>query len=140
MKLVYTILAEAAEATQNGRLFLLGGEINTIWAPAFPAIHNRLAMVVKFDLEPEDERETPHTIRVDISGLDNPIRMKGADLAFNTPSTEPDASGLPRRALLVLNFPPLLFPMPGKYTLQVIVDGNQVTEVPIQVQEGTVPQ
>ena len=140
MKLVYTILADAAEAMPSGKLFVLGGEIDTIFVPAFPAIHNRLALVVKFDLEPEDEREASHTIRVDVSGLDNAMLMKGADLTFTTPSTEPAVPDQPRRALLVLNFPPLLFPIPGKYTLQVVLDGNLVTEVPVRAQLGAAPQ
>jgi hypothetical protein len=139
MKLVYTILADAAEVTSNGKLSLLGGEIDTVKVPAFPALHNRLALVVKFDLEPEDERDAPHTVRVDFSGLDNAMLMKGADVSFTTPRIEPGTPEQPRRALLALTLPPLLFPLPGPYILRLIVDDTLVTEIPIRAQQGDIP-
>ncbi len=130
MRLGYAILADAAEISPNGKLFIMGGEISTLALPQFPMLYARLSLVVKFHLELDDYGRD-HTFRVDLVEPDEKRSVVGEPLPFNVQQGEDP----PPTALVGGNLPPLLFRTPGKYELQVFTDDQFVASLPLLVQE-----
>jgi hypothetical protein len=133
MELIYVIPADAAETSANGKFSLLGGGIETIFAPIFPVIHPRLALVVKLRaLSPEVEQD--HTFRVDIIGPNDFHVTPEARVEFRTGAlpSEPDR---PITFTLVMNMSSLVFPEPGMYLGHLYVDSQEVGTFPLGVQK-----
>ncbi len=65
MRLSYAFLANAAEFTPaDGRMWVLGGDFDTLAASAFPVTHPVMTLVVKISAQPaECHRE--HRLRIE---------------------------------------------------------------------------
>jgi hypothetical protein len=133
MELIYVILADAAEVASSGKFSLLGGGIETIYAPAFPTVQPALALVVRLrDLSPEAEQE--HTLRVEITGP-NAFHAELGDVAkFKLLSLNSTTDGT-IAINLVINLQMLIFPEPGTYLFHLFVDSQEVGTISLAAQK-----
>jgi hypothetical protein len=126
MELSYIILADAAETTSNGKFSLLGGGVETIFAPAFPTLQPGLAMVAKL-LVSTSEAEQEHEFHIEITGPNGyhaplgDVRFKSIPVRGASESTAIN---------LIINMQVLLFPEPGSYTLHFSVDNQGIGTAP----------
>lgn len=133
MELIYVILADAAEATSNGKFSILGGGIENIYAAAFPTVQPGLAMVIK--LRPAaSEVELEHEFRVEITGPNEYHAARGDVVPFKIVSA-PGTSDVATAINLVINMQILLFPEPGYYVFHFFVDSQEVGIFPLHVQK-----
>jgi hypothetical protein len=131
MKLNYVILADAAETASNGKFSLLGGGVETIFAPAFPTIRSGLAMVAKL-LASASETEQEHDFHIEITGP-NEFHAPLGDVRFTViPRSGASDEGTPIN--LIINMQILLFPEPGPYMLHFSVDNQGIGTVPLTAQ------
>ncbi len=135
MQLEYAFLADSAQVSSDGKLFVLGGGIDRIYSQQFPATHPYMSLVVKIQLHPaECERE--HGLEVELWDPDgNPIGGKVAG-KFSAPR---QPLGRPSFVQLVMNVLNAEFRGAGDYAFQVVVDGQLLKTLPLtleQVQEG----
>ena len=103
MRLVYAFPADAAQFTEDGKLWILGGDFDAIRVREFPFKQPALALVVKIALLP-DECEQDHRIRVLLIG---PERQELADVSTTTAPPRradfPEAdAGSPKRPFFVV--------------------------------------
>lgn len=131
MKLSYVILADAAESTSNGKFSLLGGGIETIFAPAFPTVQPGLAMVAKL-LASASEIEQEHVFHIEITGP-NDYHAPLGDLKFTVVPLRGESESA--MINLIINMQVLLFPEPGAYTLHFSVDDQEVGSAPLTAQQ-----
>ncbi len=130
MELSYVILADAAESTSNGKFSLLGGGVETIFAPAFPTVQPGLAIVAKL-LALASETEQEHEFHIEITGH-NGYHAPLGDLRFRV-VRGPEASES-TAINLIINMQILVFPEPGPYTLHFSVDHQEIGTAPLTAQ------
>lgn len=133
MELIYVIPADAAEVGPSGKFSLLGGGIENIFAPTFPAIHPGLALVVRLRAR-SSEVEQDHKFRVDIIGPNDFNVTPGASIEFK-PMTVPGEPDRPVTFTLVMNMTPIVLPEPGTYLGRLYVDSQEVGTFPLDVQK-----
>jgi len=135
MNVEYALLADAAQTSLDGKLYVLGGGIDRIFAEKFPATHPYLSLVLKMELHPaECERE--HELEVELWNPDgNPV---GGKLS-GTFSADRQAGGRPSFVQLVLNLQSATFEVPGDYAFQIVVDKQLVKSLRLTL-EQTLPQ
>ncbi|TVR66032.1 MAG: hypothetical protein EA422_02890 [Gemmatimonadales bacterium] len=130
MKIDIALLADAATVDASGKLNVLGS-FHRLRGPDFPLRHGRVALVLRFALDPGDQG------RLDVS-----IRMAGPDdqtiLQLNGqvdagPGDPDDRIRIPQ----VLNLDGVVFPTPGLYRFVVEVGGEEVQAVPLLVEQSS---
>jgi hypothetical protein len=128
MQLEYAFLADAAQASE-GKLFVLGGGIDRIFAQSFPAIHSHMTLVLKIELHPaECGRE--HNLEVELWDPDGtPI---GGKLS-GTFSAERPNDGSSAFVQVVLDLFNQAFPQPGNYGFQILADGQLLKSMSLRL-------
>ncbi len=127
MRLSYAFLANAAEFTPaDGRVWVLGGDFDTLAATAFPATHPVMTLVVKISAEPtECHRE--HRLRIELIDSDG-TQIQQIQAQF-TPEVRPQ---YPHRSVgigVAMNFQGITFPRPSNYSFHILVDDLELGTV-----------
>jgi hypothetical protein len=136
MKLVYSILADAAEVSAGNKLYLLGGDLDAIVAESVPVLHTKLALAIKLQAEISDIGHE-HSIRIDVNGPSG-FELVGVDIVLPKPA-EPDAvTGKLGVYMFAVNFPPIVFPAFGEYKVNLVLDDAVLSSHPLTVVEGIV--
>lgn len=135
MDVEYAFLADAAQTSSDGKLYVLGGGIDRIFAKEFPAAHPAISLVLKIRLHPtECERE--HALEVELSDPDG--KPVGVKLSAKFEAKR-QAHGRPAFVQLVLNVLGARFEHPGDYAFQVIIDGQHYKSVSLYLEEPAGP-
>ncbi|HEY7418965.1 MAG TPA: hypothetical protein VH593_27535, partial [Ktedonobacteraceae bacterium] len=100
MKLIYAILADAAEVGPNGKAYLMGGEFENIFVPSFPSLHTPLALLMRFDGEPA-EFNSLHRLEVRVVDPDKVMRAPMLVMEF-VPHLSEDRPGPKERTARLL--------------------------------------
>ncbi len=130
MQLAYAFTANAAEVTPDNKLWVLGGDFDTITASQFPAVHLAMALVVKL-LVPAMECNLAHELRVDLIDSDGHA-VQPVAVTFNAqPNSE--RPGRDVAVSMVLNFQRLEFQRPGDYAFAISVDGHGLGSIPLNL-------
>lgn len=135
MEVEFAFLADAAEATPNQKLYVLGGGIEKIYAPSFPATHPSISLVVKLRLHPI-ECDRVHHLEIELWGP-NAQRLGPTVSGDVMAQRDADDPARPRSVPLVLNILSLHIPEPGEYIFQIVLNGQHMKSVPLIVHELT---
>ena len=133
MELIYVIAADAAQASPDGKFSLLGGGIENVYTPSFPAIQPGLALVVRLRAQASEAKE-PHNFRVDIAGPNDFNATAGGIAGFRSIDSQ-DVPDHPVTLNLIMNMPILVFPEPGTYDFHLYVDTQEVGNFLLNVQK-----
>lgn len=127
MKVDLCTLADAANATEGGKLNLLG-VFDRLQVRSFPAVHKQMALVLRLRVEYADAREE-HAIRL---ALENPDGRKLVNLEGSTRvgEVEPGAFSHTNQ---IFNLRDLRFQEEGVYRFRVWLDGELAAEHPLAV-------
>lgn len=130
MQIEYAFLADAAQVSSDGKLFVLGGGIDRIFATSFPATHPLMTLVIKLQLHPS-ECEREHGLQVELWDSDGqPI---GPRVSGNFSANRQERGRL-SYVQTVLNLHNVQFSVGGDYAFQVVVDGQHLKTVPLYVE------
>jgi hypothetical protein len=135
MKLAYAMLADAAEIGSSGKLSMVGGDFDSIPAPGFPVLHPRMTIVIKLLLRPE-ELERDHQLRVEIlapTGLN--IAPSETQPITTSQALRPNSPKDDAKYYLVVTLPIIMFPMPGRYEVRMLVDDVLLGTLPLDLIE-----
>lgn len=134
MKLVFAMLADSATTSQDGKVSIQGGGINTVSAPTFPAIHPTLALVVKLDGDGSDRPETATTLVVEGRTPQGDLLFQGTSAPIQwRPS---DSQGRPANYTFVITVPMLVLPTEGRYTFRVLLGNQELISLPLYAELG----
>ncbi|HTG01803.1 MAG TPA: hypothetical protein VK654_14575 [Nitrospirota bacterium] len=120
----YTLLCDDVREEVGGK-FSLMGLFETIFAPAFPAIHNRFAIVNEWAGGRGD-----FTVRIRLLAPDRTTVLSESEsrlALFNETQRHRDIS---------LRFN-TAFNIPGTYWVEILLDGEQAAIIPLRVQKVT---
>jgi hypothetical protein len=131
MEVDFAFLADSAQAV-NGKLYVIGGAIDTIWGRQPPLIHPHLAFVLRliFDVA---EIGRKHKLEIQIMDEDGAITFAvGADLEI--PAKSPNLpKGWRQGVATVLNFKDLKFLRFGNYSFNILVNNSSLKNIPLRV-------
>ncbi|SEI95086.1 DUF6941 family protein [Demequina mangrovi] len=145
---VDAFLADSAEVVQN-KIYALGAGWNIIFVNGFPAVHRRLAVGAivhvpftatnqthQFELKllTEDGVEYPIGIRPDAEGKPAPVRAMGGEFTVGRPAHLVD--GDEQVASFAFTIDGLRFDKPRLFSWVISVDGEEMTRLPMRVQQA----
>ena len=131
MEVDFAFLSDVAHVADN-KLYVLGGAFDTIWARTAPAVHSRLAFVMRLLLSPA-ELDRKHALEISVVDADGKAvggRFKGE---INVQRNSRIPSGLRQGILVTLDFQNLKFEKFGEYTFDVLVNNSSVKTVDLRV-------
>ena len=131
MEIEFTFLADAAQASTDGKLHVLGAGIDRLLAGQFPAVHPAITLVLKLRLHAA-ECDRPHNLEVELWDPDGSAVGVKVEAQF---SAARPLAGRPAFTQLVLNMFQLQFERPGDYAFQVLVDGQHFRSVPLLLEQ-----
>lgn len=119
MDAVFAVVADGANQTRDGKLNIFG-IFDRVAAPAFPAQHSSMALVVKIRATPAERGET---LRLTIRLLDEDGKKL---VELNGQSVVPDEPNiLTPSATAILDVRGLPIPHPGTYAFCILVNGEE---------------
>jgi len=131
MEVDFAFLADSAEAV-NGKLYVMGGAIDTIWGRQVPLIHPHLAFVLRliFDVA---EIGRKHKLEIQIMDEDGAVIANlGGDIEI--PAKNPNfPKGWRQSFSTVLNFQNLKFLKFGNYSFNILVNNSSLKNVPLRI-------
>jgi hypothetical protein len=132
MRVTAALLADAAQVV-GGKLFMLGGAIDTLTTRDFPATRRTLSLVLVLEVGPGDRNRDLEVVTTlyDEDGKEMGVHSKGT-FRVGAPSTLP--AGATSLVPLVMVFGNLQFPEPGGYVFIMEHDGQELARVPLRVQ------
>jgi hypothetical protein len=125
---IEALLCDAAKA-RDGLLFVIGGGINRVARPQYPAPLNcDLALMITMHPAEMTER---HRLRVMVQGEDGlRIAEVEAEFGFGVEGAPPPIQKV--SSPLILGLAALPLPAPGHYSLEVLFDGQLVRSLPVE--------
>jgi len=135
MEVEYAFLADGAQTSSDGKLYVLGGGIDKIFAKTFPAVHPFMSLVLKTKLHPS-ECEREHTLELELWDPDGNSIGGKVSAKF---SADRQPGGRPAFMQLVLNIVQVRFERPGDYAFQILIDGQHYKSVSFYLEETAGP-
>jgi len=131
MRLGYAFCASAAEFTPDGKLWVLGGDFDTITAPGFPVVHPAMTLVIKLRVE-ITECDHQHGLRILLLDSDGAIVQGPMEVSF-TAQRRPEAPHRPVGVGLAINFQSMVFAREGDFAFHILVDNLGLGTVQVYV-------
>jgi hypothetical protein len=124
MELRYALIADFANATQEGKLNVMG-IFDRLFAVTFPAVHRQLFLVTSIETDPEDDGQSREILiqminddGVVLTELKGQVNFAVGKQIFNQ----------------VHIFQDLRFENPGSYQFNVFFDGRMVKTLDLELQ------
>ena len=111
----------------NQKLCILG-TFDTICAASLPVVHPQCALAMRICFRPEDEGEHKFTIRIIDADGKSVIPTLEPTISIHLPD---DGYFLTRN--LILNLHRLQFKETGQFCIDITVDGEMLTRIPLRV-------
>jgi hypothetical protein len=137
MKIAYALLANSAEFSADGKLYMLGGDIDTLYAPSLPVTQPALTLALKL-LAPSVECDVEHRLRVDLAGPEGGLIEPGMDLTF-IPRAKLGDESRDVGVGFALVFQRLVFTQFGEHTFRVMIDGQEARSLPLSIAQKALP-
>lgn len=128
MKLKFAMLADSAVALPDGKLSIQGGDLDSVFATNFPALHPQLALVVTLVAEPSDRGKE---LSLSIEGRTPHDEPWFPAISAPIPWREPDTLGRPAKYTFVVSIPMLVLLSAGTYTIRLVVDNDELIALPL---------
>ncbi len=130
MEVDFAFLADAAEAV-NGKIYVVGGAFDTIWASNVPVVYPQLSLVMRLMFTPA-EVGRKHKIEINLMEEDGKrITSVGGDLEIGQNPEVP--KGWRQGFLTSLNFANLKFEKLGDYGFEIVVNNSSLKSVPLRI-------
>lgn len=130
MEVDFAFLADAAEAV-NGKIYVVGGAFDTIWASNVPVVYPRLSLVMRLMFTPA-EVGRKHKIEINLMEEDGKrMTSVGGDLEIGQNPEVP--KGWRQGFLTSLNFANLKFEKLGDYGFEIVVNNSSLKSVPLRI-------
>lgn len=126
------ILADAATATPDGKLFIHGGGITRITAATLPWVQPQIALVARFLMEDADFEQS-HELQLSIADPSGALLVPPVPIEFPQPTVPDVQEGEERFMQIALGLASLTFTTEGLYEVELRMDGEVVRSLPLAV-------
>lgn len=128
MEIDLALLADAATIDASGKLNILG-IFDRITAKSFPAQHSRITLVLRFAAGLQEAGSHEMEIRLKDPAGGEVVRLNGSMQLG--PGTSDSGAGV--KVPHILNLDGMVFPEPGMYIFDVLVDGEHHVSIPLMM-------
>lgn len=132
MQVVLAALADYALVDQAGRLSVIG-IFSQVWVPAFPSEHRRTHLVIRVIGKRTEIGE--HRIRLRFLGPEG-AELFGGEGTFRFGEPPAGVTFVEAAVVLVYDLP---LPRAGRYDVELSLDGETVSHLPLTVATAPVP-
>ena len=131
MEVDFAFLADAAEVA-NGKLHLVGGAFDTIWAQQVPLNYPRLSLAIRLFFSAA-ELDRKHKVEIRIVNDDGKTIQPavGGELEVSKSPNLP--KGWKQGFMTVMNFTNLSFPAFGDYSFELVIDNRNEKSIPLRI-------
>ena len=130
MKLDFAFLADTAEVI-NGKLYVMGGSFDTLWAQNAPFVHPRLSLVLKIQFTPS-ELDRNHKLEITLIDTDGQkIANVTGDVQLGRNPKAPQ--GYPHNFISVVNFNNLQLKDYGDYSFEILMNNTSLASLPLRI-------
>lgn len=133
MRVAYALLANAAEFSSDGKLYVLGGDFDTITFPSFPTSYPSIAMALKLELS-EAEVNDRHELSITLESDDGISILPPTEGEFALRG-EIKRSGRAIVAGTAFNFYNIPFAREGEYTWHIFINGEEMKTILLYVSQ-----
>jgi hypothetical protein len=128
MDVVFAVLADSANVSQEGKLNILGNFAN-ISATVFPARHPEMQLVLRMEAPPAEigTQKKFEMIMLDEDGQ----KIGGFSADFEVPQAQSPGETVNMQSIIRLV--DVVFPKPGRYVINVLINGDTKAQVPLRV-------
>jgi hypothetical protein len=137
MDLDFAFLADAADVASS-KLYVLGGAFDTIYVPAFPAVHPALAVVLRLMLVPHD-LDRMHKLDIVLHDADGRV-LASAPAELRVAKSPDLPAGWKQPFTLPLRFFNTPFEKEGHYLIEILFNGDRVKAIPLRVLQAPQPK
>jgi hypothetical protein len=130
MRVAFAYLADYALAHPDGKVYVVGGGLDTIYALQLPVHQPQLSLVAKIEFMPS-ECGRQHTVEVHGLDSDGHAFMPSATMQI-APPRNTASPALPSGFQFVFNMA-LLLPRAAEYAFSILVDAAEVASIPLRV-------
>lgn len=127
MNIQVAVLCDGA-ADYNGKLSLLG-TFDTVYTQKFPAIHPQCSIALRVVFDRNEEGS--HKLHLNFVNEDGKLIMPAMDAPVEI-GFPGDATFVSRN--FIINIQQLKFEQAGLYSIDVTLDGRQLTSIPLSIQ------
>ena len=129
MNVVFALLADAANVSQEGKLNILGNfaQLN---ASTYPARHPEMQLVVRLEASPA---ETGGQKKLEIRAIDEDGNVVGSGLEAEIVVPAAPSPGERIQMQLMIRMVDVTFTKAGRYVFAILIDGRTEAEVPLKV-------
>lgn len=123
-------------ADYNGKM-VINGTFDTLAAPKMPVVHPQCCLALRLCITPEDTGSHKFTVNIideDGNSLDEKMPIE-ADMPIELPDSVPFMT-----RNLILNLQGLKFPEDGIYSIDISVDDELMTRIPLRIVEQSQQQ
>lgn len=136
MQVNIAILADFVQV-ENGKLYISGGGIDTLFAKAVPVRHPTLGVAFRLTLSPAELGRT-HELEILLVNADG---GRIATVKAKIPAERPvQTTGWPVTVPLAINFAQIEFPTFGDYQFELMVNNSSINTIPFRVVQAPAPQ
>jgi hypothetical protein len=125
MELEFAIFARYIEVISDGTFAMVGGGLNRLATPTFPAQVPYLALLARFKPSP-DEARREHSFRVDVSGPGMARTTLGTPSKSTTVGPDAVTAVEGFRLNCAVSLFGFTFPAPGEFTFHIVLDDQEV--------------
>jgi len=136
MQVNIAILADYVEVI-NGKLYIMGGGVENIFAGTVPSKHPSLGIAFRLTLSPAELGRT-HELEILLVNADGGrIATVKAKIQAERPV---QSTGWPVSVPLALNFAQIEFPVFGEYQFELMVNNSSINTIPFRVVQAPTVQ
>lgn len=132
MELDTLLVADAAAATPDGKLFIHGGGITRISAPMIPWTQPQLAVVARLRMNEEDWGRV-HELQITVVDPNGAFIMPPAPISVPAPPRPPAPEGEEQYVQLALGLASPTFASEGIYRLELRLGEHVLRSLPLSV-------
>ena len=134
MEVDFAFLADAAEVA-SGKLHLVGGAFDTIWARSVPLRYPKMSLALRLLFDAAD-LDRKHKIEIRIMSEDGKTIPPSIGGDLEIPRNPNLPKGWKQSFLTVMNFVDLNFPHFGDYSFGLIVDNRSEKSILLRVAQS----
>jgi hypothetical protein len=134
MEVDFAFLADAAEVS-NGKLHLVGGAFDTIWARSVPLRYPKMSLALRLLFNVAD-LDRKHKVEIRIMNEDGKTIPPSLGGDLEIPRNPNLPKGWKQGFLTVMNFVDLNFPNFGDYSFELVVDNRNEKSIPLRIAQA----
>ena len=130
MEVAYALLNPYSEVSPEGKLYVVGGDIDTLYGDFPFTVAQPLYLTVKVNF-PQNEAGRQYRTRFQIIGPDGTMHLETGEEILDVPV---GTLGRFSKVCFGIVIWGITFAVPGDYKIRIMLDGNEIKSIPLYLE------